>query len=126
MSEARCCWPSKQDAESAPQPAHGVGRVPPGPPQDQGSLKPSSIQHHPWARTVSQQTRTAPKPPLKCPAGAALRSSQTGALKRDDQRELVIFFFFPLLKLLSFSISFYDLQLRLCVTQGSTAGGAGE
>lgn len=41
--------------------------------------------------------------------------------------ELVIFFsfffFLSLLKLLSFSITFYDLQLRLCVALGSTAGG---
>lgn len=46
-----------------------------------------------------------------------------GALERDDQRELVIFFSFSLLKLLSFSITFYDLQLCLCVALGSTVGG---
>lgn len=93
MSDVRCCWQGKGDAERVPQPARSVGGVPQGPPQDQGSLKPSSIQHHPQTRAVSQQTRTAPKPPLKRPAGAALCSSQTGALKRDDQSELVIFFF---------------------------------
>lgn len=48
---------------------------------------------------------------------------QTGALKGDDQSELVIFSPPPFLKFLSFSITFYDLQLHLCAAPGSTVRG---